>query len=56
MMKAKLKLAKFSFYRHAVFFFSSNLPLNAKHLKMFRPVKESLEESIISEYQWFNIH
>lgn len=48
MMKAKLKLAKFRFI--GMWFFSSI------HLKMFRPVKGSLAESIISEHQWFNIH
>ena len=53
MMKAKLRLAKFNFIGMQFLLFTH---LNAKHLKMFRPVKESLEESIISEYQWFNIH
>lgn len=53
MMKAKLRLAKCNFIGMRFLLF---IHLNAKHLKMFRPAKESLEESIISEYQWFNIH
>ena len=42
MMKAKLILAKFSFI--GMWFFFSSI-----HLKMFRPVKGSLADSIISE-------